>query len=512
MNESSDAADLLRKITESAGSSYLDRAHQRSFSINVFQMNAVELIEAVQRVKDPDQGMALMMEKNKEAGRQAHRELSRHVHNFVSSALTLVEHTRIFMRKYYADTDLLDIYVKQVTATFAHSPVAQFVQGLRNYMLHRSLPSSSMFMKLTNDPDATDGSATAETGVHYDTASLLEWKEWKPMARTYLEQAGENLDLHEFAQEYLAIVNQFHGWLDATLLAYHQPDLLELGQLQAQRQATGSAGRPIALASIEAPDSAAIEPFEFTSTHAAELTQLSSALLGQIRELEFQRPPPGFPTERPTTSITDSELVGPITFWGHDASGERAFAFIQHEGKSFGLSESDYGGLDRLIGAVMKSTWARYQVSREFIEKTFIEWARHRFGAEGWNFPEAMSMAARECVAAVEVWAPIANLEVEQGFEFGPVRIEPITAAAMEYLQSRAPPARAEQEQQVGQLFDKLKHDVQGFAAVVLSMEAEFSFACDRAAFYRNRLGIGAFLGIRFWHLNPARWMPQPCL
>lgn len=67
MKESSAAVSLLRQIEESAGSGYLNRAHQRSFSFNVFQMNAIELMEAAHRIKDPDQGMALMMEKNREA-------------------------------------------------------------------------------------------------------------------------------------------------------------------------------------------------------------------------------------------------------------------------------------------------------------------------------------------------------------------------------------------------------------------------------------------------------------
>lgn len=93
MKKDVNGSEILRKIRESKGSIYLDLAHQRSFSLNVFQMNALELIEAVQKVKDPDQGLLLMMENNREAGLQAHRELNRHVHNFVSSSLTLVEHT-----------------------------------------------------------------------------------------------------------------------------------------------------------------------------------------------------------------------------------------------------------------------------------------------------------------------------------------------------------------------------------------------------------------------------------
>src|SRR5690606_13118970 len=104
----------------------------------------------------------------------------------------------------------------------------------RNYMLHRGLPNSSMFMTFATSPDSTDGSGTMETGVRYDTAELLDWKDWRPAARDYLEKAGEHLDIHEFSKEYLALVSQFHGWLDTTLAAHHQSDLQELGQLQEQ--------------------------------------------------------------------------------------------------------------------------------------------------------------------------------------------------------------------------------------------------------------------------------------
>ncbi|WP_321864675.1 hypothetical protein [Burkholderia cenocepacia] len=480
MNGSSSADDLLRRITDSAGAAYLNRAHQRTFSLNVFQMNALELMEAAQRVKDPDQGMALMMEKNREAGLQAHRELNRHVHNFVSSALTLVEHTRVFMRKHYADTDILATYEKQVAATFAQSPVAQYVQGLRNYMLHRGLPKSSMFMQFTSNPGAANGSGTAETGVHYETASLLDWKDWKPVARIYLEQAGEQLDVHEFAQDYLTLVNQFHSWLNATLAEHHRSDIQELSQLQAQLQSISPMRRPASVSPAEGPGAVTAEPFIFTATQITELDQTSSRLQGKIRELHVQQAPQGFPTERPTTTITDSELIGAITGWGQEASGESAFMFIHSEGKTYGLSQSDYIGLDGLIDAVMKSSWARSSLSRKFVEEAFVDWARQRFEADGPPFSEMLRTSARERITTVEVWAPIANMEIEQGFHFGPVRVEPITAAVMENLRNKVPPARPEQEHQVAQLFEKLRKKIQGYAAVVVSMEAEPTFAQER--------------------------------
>jgi len=479
MNESHMADDLTRQIRESAGQVYLDRTHQRSFSRNVFQMNAVELVEAAQRIKDPDQGMALMMMKNHEAGRQAHRELSRHVHNFVSSALTLVEHTRVFMRKHYTDTEVMAAYEKQVETTFAQSPVAQFVQGLRNYMLHRGLPSSSMFMKFTKNPDTQDGAGTTETGAHYDTASLLDWRDWKPKARAYLEQAGEELNLHNIVEEYLTLVNQFHGWLDATLAAHHWADLQELRRLEAQLEAISPEKLPKPAAQVKTLDAATVKPFEFTPQQMANLDRMATDLLHKVRKLQFRRTPQGFPTERPTTSIKSDDLVGPMTFWGREVSGQWALSFIHSEDKTCGLLEVDFNGVEGLINNVMSSAWARGSLSRDFVGKTFIDWARERFKGNGPPFAEALSAAARGSVTAIEVWAPIANMEVEQNFKFGPVRIEPITAAFMENLRCMAP-AGPEYEQQVTQFFDNLKRDIQGHAAVVVSLEAEPMLAKER--------------------------------
>jgi len=516
MKEPSTAAKLLRQIRDSRGAGYLDRTHQRSFSLNVFQMNAVELMEAAQRVKDPEQGMALMLEKNSDAGRQAHRELNRHVHNFVSSALTLVEHTRVFMRKHYAGTDLMATYEKQVAATFAQSPVAQFIQGLRNYMLHRGLPSSSMFMKFTSNPGATDGSGRAETGVHYDTACLLDWDGWKPVARSYLEQVGKHLELHESAQDYLTLVNQFHEWLGAALAAHHQSDLQELNQLQTQLGAISSTVPQASAASIAPPESVSVEPFEFNLMQITRLSQISSNLLDKIREVNLLPTGYDFRTERPTTTISDCELIGPITFWGQETSGETVFGFIRHEGKTYGLSENDYGCVDALIDAVMESAWARASLSRNFIEKVFCDWARQRFGADGTSFPELLSTAARESVTVVEVWAPIAGMEIEQSFDFGSVRIESITASVIENFRSKAPSNRPEHEQQINKLFDKLRQEFQGCAAVVLSMKVEPEIAKERALLIaQDAVGLLRFFSPaapRSYQFSPVALAGMSCI
>ncbi len=119
---------------------HINRSHQRTFTLNIFQMNAQELIEITRRVNDPDEGIRLMAVANREAGSQTHREVTRRFHNFVAAALTLVEHTRIFMREHYSDTPMLERYQAKVDTDFKNQPLVRFVQDLRNYILHNGCP------------------------------------------------------------------------------------------------------------------------------------------------------------------------------------------------------------------------------------------------------------------------------------------------------------------------------------------------------------------------------------
>ncbi|MBS64299.1 MAG: hypothetical protein CMN27_15305 [Salinisphaera sp.] len=438
------------------------------------------MLEAAQRVKDPEQGTNLMMQEDRDPGQQAHRELNRHVHNFVSSALTLIEHTRNFMRKNYADTNMLADYEKQVVQTFAQSPVAQFIQGLRNYMLHRGLPNSRMFMTFIADPSGENGMGTMETGVTYDTSSLLDWSDWRPQAITYLEQAGKSVDPQAFTEEYVTLVNQFQDWLDSALDAYHESDLKELGELQQRERDSSRANSDDEFGAQESQWCLNTGRFEYSGENSVEIERSADSLFEKIRELQFSKYREQFPSERPSVTVNRGEISGPVTRWGQDLQGNQVFEFIQSRGKSYGLMESDFEELDDLVEVSLKPVWANSSLSREFIENTFFGWARERFESGRSAFAEALKVAARESVVLAEIWVPIANMEVEKAFEFGPVRIEPITAAVLEAFFSTTWPSEPEQKQGVQRLFERLTQEIQGLAAVFLSVDAEPGYAQER--------------------------------
>jgi hypothetical protein len=83
---------------------------------------------------------------------------------------------------------------------------------------------------------------------------------------------------------------------------------------------------------------------------------------------------------------------------------------------------------------------------------------------------QALAAKARSEVAKVEVWVPIAHLEVETEFEFGVVRIAPITAELFDRLEAEG---CSNSPKDIVVLFNKFRSEMQGLAAVVLDLEAE---------------------------------------
>lgn len=478
MTNDSNQAEFSSKIHELPGAVFLNRSRLRSFSLNIFRMNALELMEVAQKVKDPVQGFMMMTEANREAGLQAHRELNRHVHNFAASALTLVEHTRVFMRKHYADSPVLSAYEAKAKETFAQSPVAQFVQGLRNYMVHKGLPKSSMYLNFTSGESPGGGTGTIETGVQFETASLMDWENWNSTARKYLAKAGEHIEVQHFAHEYMALVNQFNEWLDAFLAEHHHVDVQEVFRAQDELDALHAVSAPTPPPTLV--EEAHVAPFCLTPDQATRVGEMSLEIFGQVRELNFKVAGSGFDTARPTVLITDADVIGPVSYWGEEVGGNVARAFIDANGKSFGLGESDFERIDELADVIQQASWARGSISRKFIEQTFLEWVSNRFASAQGSFVDAFSEAARRSVKSIEICAPVAYLEVEHGFEFGPVRIEPVTLEYMTKLEGIAGNIPEEQRAAVQQFYERLRKEIQGGAAVFATFDSEREFASER--------------------------------
>ena len=127
---------ITNKLIDSEGMKFLDRMHERSFSINIFRLNARDLINHLSTAEDLEKVIATF---NSPVSLEEMTECARLVHNFLASAMTLIEHTRIFFKTHYANTEVNRIYSESVREKFERNELTRFVQDMRNFMLHKGL-------------------------------------------------------------------------------------------------------------------------------------------------------------------------------------------------------------------------------------------------------------------------------------------------------------------------------------------------------------------------------------
>jgi hypothetical protein len=129
------------------------------------------------------------------------KEIMRKFHNFVASALMLVDHTRNLSKKMYAGTKFEAELNSEIEKRFKQNPQIQFVHRLRSYTLHCGLPEPSAVL-----------SGNMEASLKISIVHLREWDGWTELARQYLQTCSDNEKMDDIATEYFNSIKDFHEW------------------------------------------------------------------------------------------------------------------------------------------------------------------------------------------------------------------------------------------------------------------------------------------------------------
>jgi hypothetical protein len=147
----------------------------------------------------------------------------RALHNYLASAKTLVDITRRVVPRIYEGSEFATEYSERITVDFAANPLSQFVQGLRNFVLHEGSPRVLASM--------TEGRA-----VTLDLTELRKWDGWNETARNFIANLldkGEfppvRVPLMDIIDEYTGLVRQFNDWLLGRQRELHR-DAFEEGE------------------------------------------------------------------------------------------------------------------------------------------------------------------------------------------------------------------------------------------------------------------------------------------
>jgi len=155
-------------------------------------------------------------------------EIGRLLHNYLASAMSLVDHARRHTKKLYCNDRFFKFFEEcdqEIDKRFDNSANHQLAQGLRNYTQHRTLPVVVSVISWSRDEGLNRTFKVA-------SESLLEWKKWKPLARKKLRQLKDGLPIRQFAEEYYAEVESFYQWLWTKQAEIHKQDIDRLNEIK----------------------------------------------------------------------------------------------------------------------------------------------------------------------------------------------------------------------------------------------------------------------------------------
>lgn len=150
-------------------------------------------------------------------------ELVRLFHNYLASAKTLVDHTRVLINDSYKGSAFMNEYSYKVHTTFVEQPMPGFIEGLRNYALHYQMPAATANVQASRENLEEGFTVTQRFILKKET--FLKWSSWPPKAKIYMDTLPDEIDIKQLAADYYQSVLAFHSWMLQRLSEIHQSDL-----------------------------------------------------------------------------------------------------------------------------------------------------------------------------------------------------------------------------------------------------------------------------------------------
>lgn len=209
---------LMHELQDMPERTLLNELQSLDVSIYIYKRNHDEAIRFIGFIQDDPSNQDLWHMTTIEKSRSCHYELARLLQNYVASVKSLVDHTREMTKRLYGDGRFPD-YQSRVDEVFKSDPLVQFVQCLRNILLHDQT-APLVFHGKMGDP----GEATNELGLSADV--LRKHSGWLTAgARDYLLGVDTTVDIPTVIREYDMKVNDFYSWFGRRQREIHADEI-----------------------------------------------------------------------------------------------------------------------------------------------------------------------------------------------------------------------------------------------------------------------------------------------
>jgi hypothetical protein len=199
-----------------------------SRTARIFAGNANVFLAHLNQIQDP--AVMLQTTSNQRVLEEFLDETKRHLHNYVAAAYSRVDHFRQFVRSEWPEgSPLREEYQQRIDSEFKDAPLHNFIIKLRQLIQHVRLPVST-----TREHWEHGGAWTFQ--VMLDSADLLRWDDWGPLAREYIQASGRLVDLEQTVSTYSNEILAFDRWVAERFIGEHLEEIESYHQAGRQFQ------------------------------------------------------------------------------------------------------------------------------------------------------------------------------------------------------------------------------------------------------------------------------------
>ncbi len=131
---------LIEEIEHSPGQKIIEEVDGLKRGLRMVKRNRDELIKALQLLKQLEVAPKLWSLSRRDSLHALMEEVGRLLHNFLSSAFSLVDYMRIHRKHLYLSSEFNQEIEAEIQKRFINDDDHLIAQGLRNYIMHISFP------------------------------------------------------------------------------------------------------------------------------------------------------------------------------------------------------------------------------------------------------------------------------------------------------------------------------------------------------------------------------------
>lgn len=192
--------------------------------------------EMVTNIKQYENKYEILSQKNIKEYRLFMREINRHLHNYLASIKSLIDHTCRFRDNLNIEELKKECEGKLKILTDQNCTV--FVKQFRNYIQHFDLPIVASHLRFYREK--TDEALKSEgIKINLDKEGLLAWNGWNQKSKDYINNYSGEFEIVEIFKEYNKLNIEYNRWFYRKVIEWHREDLASLRQLEKKMYGLG---------------------------------------------------------------------------------------------------------------------------------------------------------------------------------------------------------------------------------------------------------------------------------